>query len=469
MKRLLTGKRVIRKLIYYSLVDFLITKYYIKETLVPKTLVMKKANMTLIDVTEFPDPLTEAFIFMSDEEEEQMDIYCEFVQLGTSAPTGTKLNTGFYCRQEMEDGEFCDGAIDVTQIDLPKQVRWKCRRCGDTGALINYEGTMWDNSHLVDEEKERFIERFFADIEGEDYWEDDFLFEFGEDLLPGPFDDFEYYLNPYDPDGEQSGGPSSERIKEMLECNWLRADSPIYLKGDLPKEDVEQSFFFYNARRFLILLNEEGTFPLSRTGNMKRKVVRRLLHKMRWPGEYIDNIRSYNTGMLDETDVWLLHGIRVLLTLSGLVLEEGDDAIEFNEDYEYLLEDENAGELYQLLFSTYFKDMNLGYLGSTFELPQLQYSVPFILYRLKEYAREWVSVEELIYDILLFTVKLELQFGEAGGIEIEQDLLHEDLFAALERFSVLESRPTSSSADPYDTGYPDQVRITSLFNQFVQV
>ena len=430
---------------------------------------MKKENMTIVDVSEFPNPVSEAFLFMPEEEEEQMDIYTEYVQIGTSAPSGTKVESGFYCRKETEDGELCDGTIEVTQIDMPKQVRWKCRRCGDEGALINYEGTMWDNSHLNDAEKERFMERFFADIEDEEYWEEDQFFGFGADELTDPLDDFEYYLNPYDPDGLQSGGPSSDKIKEILECDWLQPDSPIYLKGDLPKEEVQQSFFFYNARRFLIILNEEGPFELTRTGNMKRKVVSRLLEEMFWPDGYIENIRSYKNGKLDETDIWLLHGIRVLLTLSGLVEEEGDDTTQFNEDSEHLLEDENAGELYRLLFSTYFKDMNLGYLGSTFELPQLQYSVPFILYSLKKCAQEWVPVEELIHDILLFSVKLELQFGDDGGIDIEMDFLHSDLFAALERFSILESRTTSPVTDPYEPNHPDLVRVTDLFNKLVRV
>lgn len=431
---------------------------------------MKKENMTIIDVSEFPDPISQAFIFMPEEEEELMDIYSEYVQLSTSIPPGTWLESGFYCRKEMEDGELCDGTIEVTQIDLPKQIRWKCRQCGDTGALVNYEGTMWDNSHLGDDEKERFLERFFSEIDEENYWEDDLFFEFGDNELTGPFDDFEYYLNPYDPDGEQSGGPSSEKIKELLECDWLQPDSPIYLKGDLPKEEVEQSFFFYDARRFLMILNAEETFQLTRMGSMKRKVVRKLLEEMRWPENYIENIRTYKDGKLDETDVWLLHGIRELLTLSGLVVEEdGDSIIRFNEDLEYLLEDEHAGELYRRLFSTYFKEMNLGYLGSTFEFSHLQYSVPFILYQLREYAQDWMPIDELIHEILLFSVKLELQFGEDGGIEIEQNLLYDDLFAALERFFLLESRSTSSSPDPYDAGYPNQVRITGLFNKLVRV
>jgi len=425
---------------------------------------MEKENMTIIDVSEFPDPVSEAFLFMPEDEEEQMEIYSEYIQLSTSAPSGTKLESGFYCRQETEDGELCDGTIEVTQIELPKQVRWKCRRCGDMGALVNYEETVWDNSHLNDDEKERFLERFFTDIEGEDFEEDDFYGFVDEEI--GPFDHFEYYLNPYNPDEE----PSPERIKELLECDWLNPDSPIYLSKKLPLEKVEKSFFFYNARQFLILLNREGPFKLTRVGHLKRKVVRQLLDEMRWPDNYIDNIRKYKKGNLDEPDIWLLHGIRVLLEISELIeVEKEKSEIRFNQDREYLLDQENAGELYRYLFSAYFKDMNLGYLGSTFELPHLQYSVPFILYKMHDAAKDWVPIKELVHDILLYTVNIELNFAEADGYTIELDLLYEDLFATLERFALLETRSTSSaSSDPLED-YPDQVRITDLYKEFIQV
>jgi len=426
---------------------------------------MKKEDMTIIDVSEFPDPVSEAFLYMPEDEEEQIDIYCEYIQLSTSAPSGTKMESGFYCRQETEEGELCDGTIEVTQIDMPKQIRWKCRQCGDMGALVNYEETMWDNSHLDDNEKERFLERFFSDIEGEDFWEDD-LYDFGDGETMGPFDDFEYYVNPYDPDEE----PSTEQIKEILECDWLQPDSPIYLKRGLPLEEAEQSFFFFNARQFLILLNEEGSFKLTRVGNMKRKVIRRLLEEMRWPDNYIENIRKYKNSKLDESDIWLLHGIRVLLDLSGLIdVDDEAGEIRFNNDREEILEEENAGELYQLLFSTYFKDMNLGYLGSTFEFPHLQYSVPFILYKLRDAAQEWVSIDELVHEILLFSVNIELNFAENDGVTLELNLLYEDLFAALERFAVLESRSTSGSSNSTLEGYPDQVRITDLFKKLVRL
>ena len=45
------------------------------------------------------------------------------------------------------------------------------------------------------------------------------------------------------------------------------------------------------------------------------------------------------------------------------------------------------------------------------------------------------------------------------------DFLHTDLFAPLERFALLETKSTSATTHDY----PDQVRVTDLFNKFVRV
>lgn len=425
---------------------------------------MKEENMPVLDFSELPEPDSEAFIWMPEDDFEQYEIYCEYIQLGTSVPSGSKIESGFYCRQEMEDGELCDGTIDVTQIDLPGQIRWECRKCADKGAIINFEGTIWDNSGLTETEKEIFLEGFFSDISGEVFLGDDEFFDFFEEESSGPFDDFDYYLNPYDLDGKQAGGLASSQIEELLQSDWMNPDTPVYLKDDLPLEELEKSFFFYNARQFLIRLKEDESFPLTRSENLKRKVVRKLVGQSRWPDNYIEYISEYKK-TLDETDVWLLHGTRILLELAGLI-EQDEDRIRLNEKRLHLLEEANAGELYRLLFSTYFKEMNMSYIGSTIELPHLQYSVPFILYKLQRLAKDWVPVEELLPEILLNSVRLELQYEDVEGTGLANDLLYEDLFSSLNRFGLLDTR---KSADTNEHDYPDQIRITPLFEKFISL
>jgi hypothetical protein len=132
--------------------------------------------------------------------------------------------------------------------------------------------------------------------------------------------------------------------------------------------------------------------------------------------------------------------------------------------------------------------MNLGYLGSSYEFPHLQYSVPFILYQLHDAARDWVPIEELVHDILLYSVKLELQFANGAGFDFDMemdldqemdqssdmtlgmdlDFLNTDLFAPLERFALLETKSTSANSGSMNDS-PDHVRVTELFYKFVRV
>lgn len=418
---------------------------------------MEKESVPYIDFSEFPDPDSEAFITMSDDDFERYEISCEYIQIGTSVPVGTKVESGFYCQQEMADGELCDGSIAVTHIEEPNQVRWECRKCGETGAVFNHENSIWDNSHLSDEEKELFLEHLFSDITGEDFFEDEFYdLQRGDQI--GPLFDFEYFINLNDRDGEKTGGLTSEQIKKILDCDWTDRGSSIYLKDNLSYSQLENCIFFYNAREFLTLLTEEGEFHLTNSGLLKRRIVRKLIDRFKWPEKYFEEAtRSKNNA--DETDIWLLHGVRILLDFSGLI-KSSDKSYRINESLMHLLDEENAGQLYRLLFSTYFKEMNLGYLGSTIELPHLQYSVPYILYKLQHYAKSWVPVEKLLPDILLYSVTLELNLEDADS-NIALDLLFDDLFIPLEHFSLIETRQENITS-------PAEIRITSLFDTFIE-
>jgi len=418
---------------------------------------MEKESIPYIDFSEFPDPDSEAFITMSDEDFESYEISCEYIQIGTSVPVGTKVESGFFCRQEMADGELCDGSISVTHIEEPNQVRWECRKCGDTGAVFNHENSIWDNSHLSDKEKELFLEHLFSDISGEDYFEDEFYdLQWGEQI--GPLFDFEYFTNLNDRHVEKTGELTSEQIKKILDCDWTDPKSSIYLKDNLTYSQLKNCIFFYNALEFLSLLTEEGEFHLTNSGLLKRRIVRKLIDRFIWPEQYLAEVnRSRNNP--DETDVWLMHGVRILLDLSELI-KQSDKSYRLNENLLHLLDEENAGELYRLLFSTYFKEMNLGYLGSTIELPHLQYSVPYILYKLQNHAKSWVPVEKLIPDILLYSVTLELNLEEADN-NIAIGLLYDDLFNPLEHFSLIETRQKNVAA-------PIEIRITSLFDAFIE-
>ncbi len=426
----------------------------------------KKENMPVVDFSEFPTTSAEDFIMMDDELFELYEMYCDFIQLATALPAGASTESDFFCRQVQSDGERCEGNIEVTRTEQPTQVRWKCESCSYGGAIINFEDSAWDNSKLSDSEKQAFLTGYSAFSGDMDYYED-MMYDFSDDVDDDPFDNFEFYLNPYDPDGSRTGGPSSLMIEEMLNCNWEKPDSPVYLRDDLPYSVLQHCNFFYNARQFLLTLQKAGEFELTRNQFLKRKAVNLLLKQTRWPEGHIDNIRKYKE-YIDETDELTLHGIRLLVDIAGLTHQTDDNRYLLNESRQDLLKEENSGKLYRTLVSAYFKEMDMAYLGTSLEIPQLQYSIPFIIYQLTVHAQNWTPIEDLLPEILLFSVKIELDLMNMDGIDISKDLLSEDLFASLERFCLVETRKVSEPDPDEPINHPDQLRITPLLEKFIE-
>lgn len=426
---------------------------------------MKKEELTIIDFSEFPEPPGDEFMMMPEDEFDRYELYCDYIQLATTLEPGAKIDSGFYCECVKEDGELCEGNVEVSQIDLPKQVRWKCKKCGDKGAIINYEYTAWDNSHLPDEEKQTFLEMVLSDVTAEDFFDDE-MFLYEEEDEDELFDDFEYYVNHLDPDGERTGGPTSGQIRNLLDSDWTEPNSPLYLNNNISLEELERSRFFCNARRFLLLLQKEETFPLTRLGYLKRNSVKKLLSITSWDEPYVAEINKTKKH-IDETDIWILYGMRLLLDMSELIETDNNEAYRINPEKAHLLREENAGELYRQLFSTYFREMNLGFFGSTFELPYLQYSIPFILYKLKTVATTWMPTEDFAEESLLFPVKVELDSTLLGESDHFFDMFYEDVLLALERFGLVETRKTRNLNPKVPVSYPRQVRVTPLIDKFL--
>lgn len=423
-------------------------------------------DVTVIDFADLPTVNDEEFLMMEDEALDQHEIYCDFIQLATSIPEGATIESDYHCLQVMDDGELCEGDIEVFRTSDPKQVRWRCISCGHKGAIINYEKSQWDNSELTESDKKAFITQYSLFSGDYDHYSD-MLFGIDDELAEEPLHDFEYYLNPYDPGGYESGVPGSAVLEEMLNCDWKKPGSPVYLRDDLSWDELKECDFFYNARQFLVTLDEEGEFELTRNHFLKRKTVSLLLEKTRWPEGEIARLRKFNQ-YIDETDVWTLHGIRLLVDIAELTDPTDDNRYRLFEPRKDLLKKENAGKLYRTLFTANFKEMNMAFMGTQLEVPHLQHSIPFIIYQLISYARDWTLIDELILDIFLFSVKVELDVYDVDGFNISADILSEDLFASLERFGLVNTRRVSEPDPDEPIDHPDQVRITPLLEKFVE-
>jgi hypothetical protein len=227
----------------------------------------------------------------------------------------------------------------------------------------------------------------------------------------------------------------------------------------LPQEKIDSSLFLHNARIFLHYLEQEGKLPGTPAGNLKRKDVAELIDRCRWPDGYILRNKEVNK-VINEADIWLLHTIRVLLELAGLI-QFRNNAFHLTQKPIKLLDENNAGRLYYRLFYTYFKEMNMGYIANREELWGLQDTISYTLYRLELTDNEWKSIEDTKTEILspIVSDQMELE-GRSNSI------IYTYLIKPLAFFGLLETRISKEKSDtPF--ALPDEFRKRPLFAEFL--
>ncbi|MGF1668876.1 MAG: hypothetical protein ACFCU6_00405, partial [Balneolaceae bacterium] len=74
---------------------------------------MKEKELKIVDFTDFPDPASDTFMMMPEDEFEQYETCCDYIQMATLVPPGSKAESEFYCTCETEDGELCDGTVEI--------------------------------------------------------------------------------------------------------------------------------------------------------------------------------------------------------------------------------------------------------------------------------------------------------------------------------------------------------------------
>jgi|AntRauTorcE11898_2_1112593.scaffolds.fasta_scaffold04520_3 hypothetical protein len=420
----------------------------------------------IFDLSRCPHPMSEEFVLMDDDLFYECDKYQEYTQRATAAGSGQKNNSTIPCQHITEEGNHCNGTVQLKRLDVPKEIHWKCQKCGDHGAVINFEDTYWDLSHLSAEEKEQFLNQQYDDL-----WTDnpldaelDSIFEEMDDneleeLAKLPFHQL------YPQFFEEVIGLSEHAFARLFSSDWKQPGAPLYIRDDISFKEASQSLFFYNARSFLQLLAEQGSFTATQAGNLKRKTVEELTVACRWPDGYLEKIHEYNK-VINEKDVWLLHKIRVLLDLAGLIQEKKGAFLPVKKRL-HLADKEHAGKLFQLLFCTYFIKMNMAYRASSFA-EYLQDGLPYSFYRLHQQSAEWASPENLYELMLLPADRMEIESGlDSSGYNPGISTLEYSLLKPLAQFGILEKRQTGKT-DLFGLKKNSEFRKTPLFDKVIE-
>lgn len=439
---------------------------------------MHSTKRKVVDLSQAPDPLTDEFITLPGEELMRWERYFEHAERATLADSGVTVISEMVCGL-ITNGKYCGGQIELKRLDLPPEIHWECKRCGDKGKIINFANTPWDLRQLTDEEKQNYLDEINqdpADFDDEpfDEWYDDYYGSSPQ--AREEFELFNQWLDQQSPEEienlletatQKYGIMDPDMLMTLLTADWEQPNAPIYISDEIPAEELSDSEFFQNAHKFLLLMQEEGGFKSTQTGNLKRKTVSLMMDELSWPELYLQEVREMNK-VINEEDVWRLHTLRKLLEVANLVRLR-KNKFELVKKNANLIEDGNEGLLYQHLFTTYFRKMNLGYSSGREEWPALQEAVPYSIYQLGRIERDWYTKEEMFDLLLLFSAKNELldahdQFRYLDPLfELETNLLR-----PLTLFGLLEERYSNGKSEQlYDS--PDYYKPTALVDKLITI
>jgi hypothetical protein len=178
------------------------------------------------------------------------------------------------------------------------------------------------------------------------------------------------------------------------------------VRDDLSLPDAKRSILSRNARTLLNALKESGGTKATVAGNLNRKFVAETMEKIDLTPRTLEIIRRANK-VINEQDVWDLHLARVILELAGLIRKHSG-MFKVVQKRSHLMQHENAGALYQLLFLTFFRKFNLSYLDGMAEAPFVQQAVAVSLFMVSRLMDQWEFVEDIAPALFLEQVQMQI-------------------------------------------------------------
>ena len=120
------------------------------------------ATETFVNLSEYPDPKSDEFYSLPPGEQYRLEDYHIFTRESTVVKTGTRVTSILWCDEEDEKGDLCEGDIELVRIEVPGEIRWKCRRCGQHGKITGFENGPGDLSDLPEEEASQIIAEMYG-------------------------------------------------------------------------------------------------------------------------------------------------------------------------------------------------------------------------------------------------------------------------------------------------------------------
>jgi hypothetical protein len=254
------------------------------------------------------------------------------------------------------------------------------------------------------------------------------------------------------------GGLSPDRMGELLRGDW-NTTGALRLDEALTLDDVGTAPILVDARTLLQYVVDHGPIKQTPAGNLSRRVVQDLLPRLRTA----ESDQPFERPpALNERDVLWLFVLRHTLLFAKLLVKRR--GLVTSKQGRILLEEPRAGELYALLFRTFFRTFDLRFFDNNDRHPGLQPTVAYSFHRLRSDAHDWSTAQELAERAWHPDAKdppspSDLQYGDLRHWSFTHRVV-----TPLVQFGLLERCAVDPAARRKDHEY----RIAPLFNRFVR-
>ena len=156
------------------------------------------------------------------------------------------------------------------------------------------------------------------------------------------------------------GGLSPDRMHQLLSGDWV-ASGALRLNGRLSLDELSDAALFADARTLLDYVATDGPVKETAARNLPRATVAALLNRLHAPRGRRASRVGEGMRIRNEQDVLWLWSLRQCLLFAGLLIRR--KGLRISRRGRELLENDQAGELYALLFHTMFRTLNLAVLS----------------------------------------------------------------------------------------------------------
>ena len=269
----------------------------------------------------------------------------------------------------------------------------------------------------------------------------------------------ERYNNKPDP---EMAGLSPNQVSKIINLSWDDDNFPIKYNKQLSIDDLQGSYFFHNSRTLLnVLMELEDKVTATAAGNLNRKVLELLFDKILLREADKPFVTKFDRSF-SEDNVYTIHETKIICRMANIIRKTGKKFI-VTEKYKKLLLDDKAGELYYLLFSTFFRRFNMAYRDGFGEFYPIQSTIPFSFYVLSKFADGFFKIKEMEEKIFLPAVRREIIEHGRKPWDIT-GLLHTRIIEPLLSFGLIEVERVSRLS----VFNIDAVKKTELFDRFMR-